>query len=448
MKHYDEETLSRYALDRSLVSDGEAIEAHLTECETCHGSFRDLMEIDEAMRDPRTWASVDALRSSPARFEEALALKARIDAEDAAAARLLSPLLRSPLRFRNADIPRNPKAQTAGVVRYLCAAAKERHEKRPEFSLELTLCAHDVALELEKTPSAPQQRFCMALSLRERANALRYLGRFADALQALDSAETLFDDDPAAGPHDIAIVWLIRATVFMESERLEEARLLSRKAAGVLREYGDRSRELAALLVEASCLHFAGRNGEAAKAYERVATKARTEGDRSLLARALNAAANAYLDLERFQDAERSLIDALVVFDELDLATEKARVAWSLALVLVRRGDLAVGVQRLETVRAELEALHLVNDHALATLDWAAARLALGETAGVSEACKRIVMRFESEGMMKSARMALAHLHEALAGGTATPDFVFQVRKYLERLPAHPGVPFHLPADS
>ena len=447
MKHYDEETLSRYGLDRSLVPDGEAIEAHLAECPICHGSFTDLMEIDEAMRDPRTWASVDALRSRPAHFEEALALKARIDAEDAAAARLLSPLLRSPLRFRNAAVSKNPKARTAGVVRYLCAAAKERHEKRPEFSLELAVCAYDVALELEKTPSA-SQRFCMALSLRERANALRYLGRFGDALQALDSAETLFDETPATDPHDIAIVWLIRATVFMESERLEEARLLSRKAAHVFRTYGDRSRELAALLVEALCLNFSGRSAEAATVFERVAAKARAEGNRNLLARALNDAALAYLDLERFDDAESSLIDALVIFDELDLTTEKARVAWSLALVLVRRGDLAPGAQRLEAVRAELEGLHLINDHALATLDWAAARLALGEPAGVPEACRRIVMRFESEGMMKSARIALAHLHEALAGGTATPDFVFHVRKYLERLPAHPGVPFHLPADS
>jgi tetratricopeptide (TPR) repeat protein len=447
VKHYDEETLSRYGLDRKLVPDADAIATHLDGCETCRDSFTLLMEIDEAMRDPRTWANVDTLRGRSARVEEALALKARIDAEDAAAARLLSPLLGSPLRFRNAAIPRNPKAQTAGVVRYLCAAANERHEKRPELSLELTLCAHAVALELGETPSA-SKRFCTALSLRERANALRYLGRFADALQALDSAESLFDETPATDPYDVAIVWLIRATVFMETERLEDARSLSRRAARVLRTYGDRSRELASLLIEATCLHFAGRNGEAAKAYERVAAKARAGGDRNLLARALNDAANAYLDLERFQDAERALIEALVVFDELDLATEKARVAWSLALILVRRGDLEAGAQRLEAVRAELEGLNLVNDHALATLDWAAARLASGEASGVAEACKRIVMRFESEGMMKSARMALAHLHEVLAGGRATPHFVFQVRKYLEHLPAQPGVPFLLPAGS
>jgi tetratricopeptide (TPR) repeat protein len=447
VKHYDEETLSRYALDRKLVRDAEAIRTHLDDCETCRGSFTLLREIDEAMRDPRTWANVDALRARSARVEEALAMKARIDAEDAAAARLLSPLLASPLRFRNAAVSENPKAQTAGVVRYLCAAAHERHEKSPEFSLELTLCAHAVALKLVKGLSA-SRRFCMALSLRERANALRYLGRFADALQALDSAEKLFDEAPATDPHDVAIVRLIRATVLVESERLEEAYLLSRQAARVFRQYSDPSRELAALLVEGTSLSLGGKNEQAAKVFEKIAAKARAEGNRSLLARALNDAAIAHLDLGRFDEAESSLVEAVVLFDELDLDTEKARAAWSLALVQVRRGDLAEGTIRLDAVRSELERLHVVNDYALATLDWAWARLALDEPSGVAEACERIVMRFESEGLMKSARMALAHLHEALAAGNATPSLVLQVRRYLELLPARPDPPFLLTGDS
>lgn len=446
MKHCDEETLSRYALDRSLAADGDAIAAHLEECEACRGQFTDFVEIDDAMRDPRTWASVDALRSQASRFQEALALKARIDAEDAAAARLLSPLLRSPLRFRNAAIPRNPKAQTAGVVRYLCAAANERHEKRPEFSLELTLCAYDVALALGPASSSPK-RFCMALSLRERANALRYLGRFTEALRALDSAEELFDESPATDPHDVAIVRLIRATVFVESERLDEAHRLSRQAARVFRRYGDRPREFTALLVEATALHFAGRNSDAAAAYGRIAATARAEGDRALLARALTHAASANLDLGRLDEAERALVEALVIFDEIDLGTEKARAAWSLALVQIRRGDLVAGAIRLDAARLELKRLGLVNDHALATLDWAFARLAIGDASGVAAECRRIVMRFESEGMMKSAGIALAHLHEALAAGNATPTLVSEVRRYLERLPAHPDAPFIFPAN-
>jgi tetratricopeptide (TPR) repeat protein len=396
---------------------------------------------EEALRDPKTWAAVDALRSRPSRLREALELKDRIDAEDAAAARLLSPLLRSPLRFRNAAVAQNPKAQTAGVVRFLCAAANKRHEKRPEFSLELTLCAYEIAQSVG-------QRFCIALSLRERANALRYLGRFTEALEALDAAEEMFDESPAADPHDIAIVQLIRATVFMETERLEETRSLSRDAARVFRQYGDLPRELAALLVEATSFHFAGRNEEAAQVYERVAAKARACGDRGTLARALNDAASAYLELGILDDAQASLVEALVIFDELDLETERARASWSLALLQVRRGDLSGGATRLDAARDELERLKLVNDHALATLDWAFARLAIGDASGVADACKGIVVRFESERMMKSARIALAHLHEALAAGSATPSLVTEIRTFLAHLPAHPDASFIFSAGS
>jgi tetratricopeptide (TPR) repeat protein len=414
---------------------------HLDACDFCRTNLAAVAEIDEAMREPEMWQQIDTLLTRSARLEEALALKARIDNEDQAAERLLAPLLTSPLRFRSADVAENPKAQTAGVVRYLCAAAHELHEKRPQFSLQLTTTAYAVALALDKGPSATR-RFCIALSLRESANALRYLGRFAEALKALEHAEKLFDSSPATDPHDIAIVWMIRATVLMEMNHLAEAQRLARESCRIFRDYSDGGRELSALLIHASCLHFEGKNAEAASAFEAVVEKARVEGNTKILAHAMSDAATAYLDLGDFRRAERYYIEALILFDELGLATDKAVVAWSLALVLVRRGELGAGAERLDAARAELHRLGLLNDHGLATLDWAAARLALEEPAGVADACKRIVMRFESEGMMKSARLALAYVHEALARGTATPALLQHVRKYLELLPARPNVTF------
>lgn len=441
MIHYDDETLSRFGLDPALVEDAAGVAAHLEACDLCHDGVAVLNELEDAMREPETWAHVDTLLTRSARLEQVLALKARIDEEDRAAERFLDPLLKSPLRFRNAKIAENPKAQHGGVVRYLCAYAKERHEKRPQFTLQMTIAAYAVALALEKGLNTPR-RFCMALSLRERANALRYLGRFADALKALEYSEKLFDRTPASDPHDIAIVWFIRATVFMETERLDEARSLAAASRKVFHDYSDGTRELNALLIEASCLHFAGKHSEAAPVFEAVAVKAREIGNEKVLAHALNNAATAYTDLAEYERAERYYVEALVIFDALGLATDKAVVAWSLALVLVRRGRLAEGAARLDAARAELKGFGMLNDHALATLDWAEARLAMNVPEGVADACKAIVMRFESEGMMKKARLALAYVHEALARGTATPALIHHVRSYLELLPLHPDAVF------
>jgi hypothetical protein len=92
----------------------------------------------------------------------------------------------------------------------------------------------------------------------------------------------------------------------------------------------------------------------------------------------------------------------------------------------------------LEAARKELAALGLTNDAALATLEWAEARLAAGEPSGVAAACARVVMAFGSERMERNARVALAFLHDALRAGTATPEIVRHVRSYLERLPSAP----------
>jgi tetratricopeptide (TPR) repeat protein len=440
MSHLDDDTLCRFGVDPALVGDPDAVAAHLHDCDFCHARMAVLAEVDEAMRNAGTWAQVESLAAPSARLDEALALKAGLDEEDRAAARLLAPLLASPIRFRDANVAENPKARNAGVVRHLCAAAHRMHEERPQFSLLLARTAYAIAFKLEDSPHM-SRRLCMAVSLREGANAFRYLGRFGEALKALEDAERLFDESPGADEHDVAIVWFIRATVLLELGRMEDAASLSWQAAQVFSDYSDSDRELGALLVYACCL-YASNKVEAATAFEAVATRARSADRRDILARAMHNAANVYLNLERFDDAEQSYIEALVLFDELGFATERARVGWSLALLLVRRGQLAQGAERLETARAELQRLGLINDHALATLDWAAARLALGETAGVAEACKGILVRFESEGLMKNARLALAYVHEALARRTATPDLLRQVRAYLERLPLQPDVAF------
>jgi tetratricopeptide (TPR) repeat protein len=441
MSHYDEDTLFLYGFDPSLVDDSEGIATHLRGCDGCRARVATIVELDAAMREEETWTQAETLLTRSAGLDDAVALKARLDAEDRAAERLIAPILAAQARFRDARLAENPKARHAGAVRYLCAAAHDMHEKRPQFSLLIARTAYAIAFTLENGPGT-SRRSCMALSLREGANAFRYLGRFAEALKALSDAEPLFDESPGSDPHDIAIVWFIRATVLMKLGQLEDARREARRAAQAFRDYGDHTRELGALLVEACCQHLAGNDAEAAQVYEAVAARARAEGNRNILACAVNDAASAYLNLERFEEAQHSFIEALVLFDELGLATEKARVGWSLAIVLVRRGELAKGFAHLNTARAELQRLGLLDDHALATLDWAAAGLALGESAGIAEACKSIVVRFESEGMMKNARLALAYVHEALARRTATPALLQQVRAYLEHLPTHPNLAF------
>ena len=96
----------------------------------------------------------------------------------------------------------------------------------------------------------------------------------------------------------------------------------------------------------------------------------------------------------------------------------------------------------LDTSREALQQLGLRDDHALATLEWAEVRLALNRPHGVAKVCREIFLQFDSEGMTRNARLALAYLHEALASQSATPDLVREIRLYLKALPQKPSAVF------
>jgi len=441
VKHLLEEILSAYSLDPDAVENRDEIDSHLAECDVCRDGLEVYRALDLTLRHPDTRDAAERISLRNPRLEEILAAQRKVVDEERAAHAVLASLLKSPLKFRNAKLAEKPRCHTQGMVRVLCAEANARHEQRPKFSRLLAESAYAIATKLPDDAIVPK-RTAMGLALRERANALRYLGSFADALKLLDYAEKLFDRMPAADVFDIAIVRYIRATVFMKSDRLTEGIIAARAAATVFRDYGDRTREIAASVVEACCLLLSRKTKEAAESFERVILLSRSGGDTGMLVRGLHNAGRALLDLRELDRAERYLVEALALYDELDVPTEKARATWTIASIVIARGDLHEGERRLNAIRTELARFGLTNDAALATLEWAEVRLALGRTAGVADACRAIVVVFETEGMRRHAKHALAVLNSALAAGRATPELVRHVRSYLEQLPANPAQAF------
>jgi tetratricopeptide (TPR) repeat protein len=438
--HYGDDELSVYALAPSLTADAEAITQHLAACSECRGRLQFIGELDDAFRDAEMWAAADQLLTRPRRLEAAMAEYLRIEKEDRDAEALLEPLLNSPIRFRYVDIDADVRLHTAGVVRKLCRAAHARHEQQPQFSLLIAEAACRIALGLPKGDK--ERRSLVGLSVRERANAFRYLGRFTEGLKSLREAEKLFDQSPGTDPFDRAVVWYIRATIYFETERAAEGVNLARAAAAMFHEYGDVERELSSVMAEASCVLFSGQPAEAAEAFERVAAIARRADDANMLARALQNAATAHLSAQDHAKAGERLLEAVSIFDQLGLSTERARSMWKLASVVVAKGQLNEGARQLAEAQLELSRLGLMNDAALATLEWAEVRLALDSPEGVADACSAILIEFESEGMRRNAQVALAYLHEALRSGTVSPKVVRLVRSYLEDLPSRPSLPF------
>jgi hypothetical protein len=263
--HPDGAVLSAFSLNPESVIEREPVAAHIADCELCQESIAMFRALDGALQNSETWGHVTAAvrRRSPCAVS---GNATKVQAQDDAAMRILRPLLNSPMRFRNAKLASKPRCHTPGMVRMLCVAANERHERQPKFSLQLTNTACAIAKALPKTNES-SRRLSMAMAPRERANALRYLGQFTEALESLELAERFFDVTPGADDFDLAIVWFIRATIFMKTDRLPEGIVMARDAARVFQGYGDRDREVSSILVEASCLGLAGHSQDAADAF-------------------------------------------------------------------------------------------------------------------------------------------------------------------------------------
>jgi tetratricopeptide (TPR) repeat protein len=437
VSHYTPEELIGYRLDPE--SSGEELKEHVRTCGECIEALADCDAIDEALRHERTWEAVTELSpGQSARLAEAKALQAEIRREDEDAARRLARRTGSRIHLLNARIPNKAVFRHAGTVRVLCRIAHEMHERKPRLSLELATQAYEVALRLDAKASSPP-RYCLGLSMRERANALRYLGRFTEALEVLDAAEKCFDADGAGDAFDLARLRFIRATLLYETDRLTEAAQAACAARVVFRDFGDQRRELDAMLLEAGCRMLTGEHAEAAPIFDELIGRCRGVDETTIRARALANGAMLCVRRGDFGKATARYFEAVVIFEELGLRTEIARTNWQIARLVTRRGDLMEGTKLLERAQAELAAEGMTNDAALATLDWAEARLATGHSEGVAAACRRIVVTFESQSMTRQAQIALAFLHEALAKGTATPTVVRHVRMFIEELPRNPS---------
>src|SRR5258706_2559306 len=197
-----------------------------------------------------------------------------IASSDAHARELVMPLVGSAIRFRQAGIDDDPRFFTLAVIRLLCKVANGMHERQPQFGLVLA----DRALSIDRKlpePLKARSAWYAGTAWKERANALRYVGRFKEAEEALDRAEEAFESDDHVEPFDLAIVAYVRSTVYCRMERFEDSILCARSAAATFHVYGDTRRYLSALQAEAIGYYSADRDREAVVILERVATFAR-----------------------------------------------------------------------------------------------------------------------------------------------------------------------------
>lgn len=396
----------------------------------------DWQAFEDALRDPEPWLLADALSAPPPNPARLRALAAKLDEERAAARELLCPALVSPEAFAAAAIDEDPRYHSRGVVDVLNESARPLRNAHPLLALSAADAAVSIATRLMKMNDCPPR--VAGTAHVDRAWALFFIGRYRDAEEALRQADAMFDEDPQATDWDRAHASLVRANVYVETHRLEEASEEALSAAAAFDSFGDEKYYLAASLIEGNILFLRRDYHNAVRVLNRVAVDAARNGDRVLSAGARQSAGNCYIELGEVDKAEPYFLEALSLWEEQGLYVEQVRTRWSLGALQKARGDLDGAIGRIDEARRAFEDLGIVNDAALARLELAEVLLLAERADDVPDLLREVVVSFTSEGVMRNASLALAYLREAVEAGAVEARLVRQVRAYLEELPSHP----------
>jgi tetratricopeptide (TPR) repeat protein len=405
---------------------------HLARCADCRELAQQIREIEKALADPDTWLGHLAPRPDPRMVAEAGEVAS--EEPEVIPPEWIDGLTDGTLEAADLEPP------TASRARGLLEEARALFGREPSAALILADAALAVAGRA-KGIGGEQRLELMGDAEKDRANASRLMGRFPEALEALDRATELYAGLTVNEPK-LAMVDYVRATVLQEMDRLDEASALAARAEKVFEMYGYETRAHHARVLQAEVLNLRGMFREARAEYLRLLEAASSDRER---ARMHNDLASVLVDLGEHEQARVHLESASALYRRLGLEAAELRLRWLEARISLSSGNLGEGIEQLREIERGFSRLQMSENAALVALDVVEGLLALEIHASVKETAQRLLDHFVSAGSAGSARRAFAYLREAIEHDTATPDLVRYVRQYMRRKSFQPALVFAPP---
>ncbi len=406
------------------VVDLGKIREHLLDCAECRERYKDLQTWNALISNRGLW-TLPPLRARTFEPLGIMALSARAANEDAEADRLVAPLPADGVATW-ARACAAPVDRTAGLVRRLVREARTRHERVPLDAMTILDLATEVAEGL--VPRA----FDLEGDLwKERGNALRHLGRYPEALRALDKAERAYGQLTAAA-FDRAFVLWARATVYWAMKRFDDARALASRAEETFRDYGD-DVNVARVQLLVGGIHFDEGDIAGARAvFEGVRGAVEQFEDEETLARLFSNLCTCDVRLGEVARGRAYGARAAALFARLGMESEALRLFWSLAEALAATGAEGSTLGELQETAARFERLGMLGVAADVSLDALQFLLADGKYEEAARLAASLAARFRSENDAVDAAHAFAYFQEAATKLRATPALVDYVRFYLD----------------
>jgi tetratricopeptide (TPR) repeat protein len=376
-------------------------------------------------------------RPDPARVTEFAETARRLQRERAVSEDLVSSALRDTPRAAWPRLCERSELHTSGALERLGQEVDLRRSTDPREALAIAELASSIADALAENAYPPiilaQLR---AHAWKDRSQALSYLGRYDEALRALDHAERHFEAFGTLA-HDRAMVRFCRATLLQHLRRFDEAQSILDECNHVFRSHGDVQTYVKCTLAIGNLMVRRGDYRSARTILAPLVTEQSLVGPHARMALGwcaihLGAADEA---IEQFDEAARGC-------RRLGRELETVRANYGAGSAMLRLHRFREAIAALRSTREIFLDRGLVEEGGLSGLGIVEAHLVLGQAEAARHLAASLVREFSAANLNRRAVAALAYLSDAIAASSATPEIVRDVREYIVTLQMDPNREF------
>lgn len=377
-------------------------------------------------------------RFDPARAREFAETARRLQRERVEAADVVEKLLAETPPEDWPALAERTDLQTCGALEKMGNSVAATVHRDPRQALAIA----ELAVSLAEGVSLSVYPLVVIAQLRAHAwkdvgQSLAYLGRYLEALDAFDRAESNIVEFGALG-HDRAIICFARASTLQEINRHEESLALLVECKEIFREHGDVRRLILCGIAEGVLLHRLRKYREAREVYLLLLAETRDSIDRESLGCLHNVIGYCSVDVGDYSAAEVHLRRAIELFDELGQPLRAARAELGRGKLLVRKGEIDRGIAHLRVIRNRFLRQSLTEEAGICALEIVEALLLRGSTADAEVLARQVITDFTTAALNARAITALGYLQEAIAARRASTSTVSDVREYIVSLRTSP----------
>jgi tetratricopeptide (TPR) repeat protein len=397
---------------------------HIAECGSCRQRFTaNVLPFDAARR-----------REGALKFAAAAA---RLESERGETAHIAAQHLRETPQADWPGLAESKALRNNAALEQLSDLVRKRLERSPAEALAIANLAAAIA---ETIPASTYPPLVTAqirsTALRDRANALRYLGRLNEAFDAIETAESRLAAFPAA-VHDRAIIWLVKAMILAQLDHFSDAEQMINAASAIFADLNDSSRVLQAGVVHGNLLGRQQRYAEAQNLFRGLLDVAVATRDVETEARLHNNLGYCYVNLDDYAKANIHFSESIAKFTDLGLGAEIARTGRGAGVVLISKGQFDLGCDRLREARTAFAKLQMPEEAGLCALRLIEAMVERGHTGEARRLAATVIDEFTAAGLDPRAIEAVARLRKSLDADGATPETVRTVHAFVESLALH-----------